>query len=32
MAADHVTTILDGLDSVLAWQEDFYRDLTHCGS
>ena len=27
MAADQVTAILDGLDSVRVWQEDFYRDL-----
>jgi len=27
MTADNVTAILDGLDSVRAWQEDFYRDL-----
>jgi amidohydrolase len=27
MAVDKVTAVLDGLDSVRAWQEDFYRDL-----
>ncbi len=27
MAVDHVTAILDGLDSIRSWQEDFYRDL-----
>src|SRR5215212_5594315 len=27
MTADNVTAILHGLDSVRAWQEDFYRDL-----
>jgi amidohydrolase len=27
MAVDNVTAILDGLDSIRSWQEDFYRDL-----
>jgi len=27
MADDTVTTVLDGLDGVRSWQEDFYRDL-----
>jgi amidohydrolase len=27
MAADPVDAVLDGLESVRAWQEDFYRDL-----
>ena len=27
MAGDQVTAVLDGLDSIRIWQEDFYRDL-----
>jgi metal-dependent amidase/aminoacylase/carboxypeptidase family protein len=27
MTADQVTSVLAGLDSVRAWQEEFYRDL-----